>query len=362
MRYNLISYLIGDGIKNIAKNKKSTFTAITIMVVTMITIGICYIIGENVKVILNKMETSYPIEVYISDGTTDSEKETLKNEIKKIEYVNSDNITFINKKDAFHYAQDRLGESALSAGMIGYTEDVHPFPEMYIVTLSNLDQLDEVVSKLESLDYVLGTSESEEDFSIENSDLLNESNGNGDESSATSETGEQSSNSLSESNSTNKTEAKKNSSAENLTHFHRSVNIALFVIGGGLIIFSIIIIGNTIKLTVHARRKEISIMKYVGATNNFIRAPFVVEGIIIGIISSLISVILVGGLYIWIKKGIIGNTIQRWLTNLNNMSTGMENLLQFDQMFGQIMLIFLVIGIGIGVFGSIISMKKYLKV
>ena len=103
-------------------------------------------------------------------------------------------------------------------------------------------------------------------------------------------------------------------------------------------------------------------MKYVGATNNFIRAPFIVEGIIIGIISSLFSIVLVGGLYVWVKKGLIGNLIQGWLKGFNNMNTGMENLLQFDQMFGQIMTIFLIIGIGIGVLGSIISMKKYLKV
>ena len=177
MRYNLISYLIGDGIKNIAKNKKSTFTAIIIMVISMITVGIFIIIGENAKAILKNLETSYPIEVFILNGTTDEQKETLKNEIKNIEYVNPDNIQFINKRDSYYLALEKLGDSALSAEIVGYTEDEHPFPEKYIITLTNLDKLNEVVSKIEKLDYVQGTSErlqNESDNEISN---VNKENG-----------------------------------------------------------------------------------------------------------------------------------------------------------------------------------------
>ena len=332
MRYNLISYLIGDGIRNIGKNKKSTFSAIIIMVVTMMTVGICFVIGENVKAILNNMENGYSIDVYIKETATETDKNELKAELRKIEYVNPDNIQFINKKDAYHQAVKRLGQSAVE--LQGYTENEHPFPESYVITLTSLDKLEEVVPKIEALDSVLYTSESS--YNQESEDNSAEQN--------------------------QTTEVKKKSPAETLTHFNRNISIALIVVGGFLVAFSVIIIGNTIKLTVHARRKEISIMKYVGATNNFIRAPFIVEGVIIGIISTLISVILLGGLYIWLKNGIIGNALQGWLKEFSNMSSGMEHLLQFDQMFSQIMIIFLAIGIGIGVFGSILSMKKYLKV
>lgn len=80
----------------------------------------------------------------------------------------------------------------------------------------------------------------------------------------------------------------------NITKGIRMVTLVILVI---LVFISIFIITNTIKLTVHARRKEISIMKYVGATNGFIRWPFIVEGIIIGLISALITVLLVGLIY-----------------------------------------------------------------
>lgn len=326
MRYNLISYLIGDGIKNISKNKKSTITAITIMVVTMLTVGICYVIGQNVKAILGKMEKGYPIQVYIKDETTESEKNDLESQIKNIDFVNPDNIQYISKKEAYHESIKKLGENSVQ--VLGYTEDAHPFPASFVITLTDLEKVDEVVDKIETLDHVKGTSERTADLEEKTTTANNDG---------------------------------KKSTADTLTQLNRRANIALIAIGGVLVIFSVIIIGNTIKLTVHARRKEISIMKYVGATNNFIRAPFVVEGIIIGIISSLISLILLGGLYVWVKRSLIEHALQSWLQKLG-VSTGIDGLLSFDQMFTQIFIIFLAIGIGIGIFGSARSMKKYLKV
>ena len=296
MRYNLISYLIGDGIKNVAKNKKSTFSALMIMIVTMMTVGICFLIGENVKAILGQMENGYQIEVYIADGISQTEKNKVEDEIKNIEYVNSNNIQFIDKKEAFHRAKEKLG-GVVEGELQGYTEDENPFPESYVVTLTDLGKLKDVVAKLEGIENVIGTTEDE---NINNVQETNE-----------------------------KTEDEDTrSKAEILTDFHRSVNIALFSIGGILVIFSIIIIGNTIKLTVHSRRKEISIMKYVGATNNFIRAPFIVEGVIIGIMSSFISVILLGGLYVWLKQNVIENALQAWLQSLGK-TTGISELLHF---------------------------------
>ena len=115
----------------------------------------------------------------------------------------------------------------------------------------------------------------------------------------------------------------------------------------------IFIISNTIKLTVHARRKEISIMKYVGATNGFIRWPFMVEGIIIGIVSALISVVILGFAYNFIAGQIIGSSM---VTTLN------ISLLTFSDMFSMLFIVYIIMGIGIGAIGSAISMKRYLEV
>ena len=120
-----------------------------------------------------------------------------------------------------------------------------------------------------------------------------------------------------------------------------------------LIVISIAIIANTIKLTVHARRKEISIMKYVGATNSFIRWPFLVEGVIIGVIAGLISVGIVGALYTYFY-GKLSGTIFMDIANLK--------LIEFKDMFELILIVYLGLGAGIGAIGSAISMRKYLDV
>ena len=120
-----------------------------------------------------------------------------------------------------------------------------------------------------------------------------------------------------------------------------------------LILISIFIIANTIKLTVHARRKEISIMKYVGATNGFIRWPFMVEGIIIGILAALITVVILGFTY---------NIVADNIAQSETVQVIGYNLLNFSDMIPLLLTVYIVMGIGIGTIGSAISMKKYLEV
>ena len=120
-----------------------------------------------------------------------------------------------------------------------------------------------------------------------------------------------------------------------------------------LVIISVSIITNTIKLTVHSRRKEISIMKYVGATNSFIRWPFVVEGIIIGVMAAAITILIVGVGY---------DVIAQKMLEAEFIKTMGITLVTFSDMFNLIITTYLGLGIGIGVVGSTISMRKYLEV
>ena len=138
-----------------------------------------------------------------------------------------------------------------------------------------------------------------------------------------------------------------------LIQITKGVRIVTFAILVVLVIISIFIITNTIKLTVHARRKEISIMKYVGATNSFIRWPFIVEGIIIGVVAALISILIVGIAYNLSINGITQtDTFQR--LNLR--------LYTFADMFNLLLITYIILGAGIGIVGSSISMRKYLEV
>ena len=130
----------------------------------------------------------------------------------------------------------------------------------------------------------------------------------------------------------------------------RMFTFALLIV---LVIISLVIIGNTIKLTVHARRKEISIMKYVGATNGFIRWPFIVEGALIGITAALITILIVGLAY---------NALIPSLTETMVVKKLDITFVTFNEMFSMIIIVYLLLGIGIGTTGSIMSMRKYLEV
>ena len=144
-----------------------------------------------------------------------------------------------------------------------------------------------------------------------------------------------------------------NETVTTLIDLANGIKIVTGVILVLLIIISIFIIANTIKLTVHARRKEISIMKYVGATNGFIRWPFIVEGMIIGIIASAISILIIAVAY---------NFIAEQMVNSQFMKMVGVSLVGFSDMFSSIIFTYMLLGIGIGALGSIISMRKYLKV
>ena len=141
--------------------------------------------------------------------------------------------------------------------------------------------------------------------------------------------------------------------AEKLIDLAKGIRIGTFVILICLIIFAVSIIMNIIRLTVHSRRREISIMKYVGATNGFIRWPFAVEGMIIGLVSGLISTGLLAAVY-----SIIGNS-EWFIAFINKIGL---TLLNFSDMVNLVILVYMVLGIGIGAIGSSISMRKYLKV
>ena len=299
MKYNVLTYLIGEGISNIFKNKKQAATSFGTMCVIMIFFGICFILVGNFNNFIKQVEAEQGIQAYITNDATDEEVKTLGEEINALDGVNT--IEFVSKEEALQHMKDRLGDKSYL--LDGYDQN-NVFPSSYVVTLTDLSKSTEVQSKINEMNNVKKITSSDETIDM-------------------------------------------------LVKIAKGVKIGSYVIIIALVCISVFIISNTIKLTVYARRKEISIMKYVGATNSFIRWPFVVEGIIIGLISGAISLALVAGLYMVISQniGFVG-----FLSNLG------LRLLDFSDMFNLILVIYLILGVGIGVLGSSLSMRKYLKV
>lgn len=299
MKYNVLTYLIGEGFSNIFKNKKQAATSFGTMCVIMIFFGICFILVGNFNHFIKQVESEQGIQAYIVNDATEEEIQALEEQIKAIDGVNT--TEFISKEEALQSMKDRLGEKSYL--LDGYDEN-NIFPASYIVTLTDLTLSSQVQASIKELDNVKKITSSDETI-------------------------------------------------EALVKIANGIKIGSYVIIAALVCVSVFIISNTIKLTVYARRKEISIMKYVGATNSFIRWPFIVEGVIIGIISGAISLAIIAGIYLLIGQniGFVG-----FLSNLG------LTLLEFSDMFNLILIIYLVLGVGIGILGSSLSMRKYLKV
>ena len=301
MRYSIFGYLIGEGFRNVFKNKKSSVASLIIMCATMFVFGIFFIVGENVNHITQSIEQQQGMEVFIYDEATEAQITELGNQIRNLDYVNT--VTFKTKEQALEQMKNMFKDKRDL--LATYEGEHNPFKASYIVTLTDLTMAEEVQSQIAASSDIISSIQVRSD------------------------------------------------TIEALIKIADGVKIVSMIILIILIFISIFIITNTIKLTVHARRKEISIMKYVGATNGFIRWPFMVEGMIIGLISVLISVLILGGCY-----NAVATQIEQALIDARIEIP----LLDFQSMFGTLMIVYLILGIGIGAIGSAISMRKYLKV
>jgi len=299
VKFNIIGYLIGEGFKNTFKNKKSTFSAMLVMCISMLIFGLFFLLGENINHIMESVEDAQAIRVFIKDETTDEEIRILGEKIKQINGVDSTKVSFLSKEEGFEQYLEKYGDRSY---LIEPYEEI--IPDSYVVSFIDLklsQSAQDEINKLENVDDIVSANEEVEM-------LINITNG---------------------------------------------IRIVTAVILVGLVVGAIFIISNTIKLTVYARRKEISIMKYVGATNSFIRWPFIVEGIVIGILSACISILIIGGGYKVIANKLLESTVIQELG---------ITLVSFGEMFSMLIIVYLALGIGIGVLGSAISMKKYLEV
>ena len=298
MKYNRFGYLIGEGFSNVFKNKKSTGASLMIMCATMIIFGIFLMLSENINHFVDDIKSEQGFQVFLKTDATDEEIQEVGDKIRQIDAVST--VEFKDKEYAYNFMKEKFGESADL--LEGYGYDF--YSTSYIVTLTDLRLSKDVQNQISQFDNVKKIQSSDETVTT----LLNVANG---------------------------------------------IKIVTAVILVLLVIISIFIISNTIKLTVHARRKEISIMKYVGATNGFIRWPFIVEGMIIGILASIISIIIVGGAYSILAEQAVNSSFM--------LKIGL-NLLSFKDMISSIIVVYMLLGIGIGALGSVISMRKYLKV
>ncbi|MFR7483492.1 MAG: permease-like cell division protein FtsX, partial [Eubacterium sp.] len=278
-------------------NRMMSIASICVLMSCLVLIGCASMIFLNIESLLGRIEEENVVMVYIQDGTTDADINAMGDSLKKMDNIKE--VEFVSKESAWQEQLDTM-EEAQAKFFTEISSDI-PLPDAYKVTVNDLSQFDSTVDQIKQLQHI--------DTIRENKDL-----------------------------------------AQKLVTIRHGVEVISVVIVAVLLAISVFIIQNTIKLTVYSRRLEISIMKSVGATNGFVRLPFVVEGMILGVISGVISLGLVWAFYEFAINQ-FGDLIS---------SLGLEAL-KFSNYALPMLGIFIAIGIVTGVGGALLSMGKYLN-
>ncbi len=287
-----LGYLTKEGFRNVWINRLMSLASITVLMACLVIIGLGAMLFFNINSLLDNIESQNVIMVYVQDGTTDDGIEKMETTITNMDNVQS--CVFVAKEDAFKAQLEDMGSDA------ELLKDMeNPLPDAFKVSVKDMAHFNETVAELRATANV--------ETVRENGDV-----------------------------------------ADKLVNIRQGVTIVIAGMVALLFIVSLFIIANTIRITMFSRKLEISIMKAVGATNWFIRWPFMVEGVVIGIISSLVSFGVLAGLYqgvVYVFKDMLA----------------LFTPVGFLQYAGYILLLFMVIGMFTGSVGSLISMGKYLK-
>lgn len=301
MRASNVSYLVKKGISSVWKNFVMSFASFSILLVSLLQISVAVLVMMNVNIIMGNIEDTNQIIVYVKDGVSESTVSHIGDVLNN----NGDltDIEYISKEEAEkEFIETYLGEYA---ELMEYLES-NPMPEAYKVRVTDVQKIRPIVAAIGTLEGVEKV-RAPYDF------------------------------------------------ADALVNIRNTFSIIVIAVLLTLVLVSIVIISNTIRTSVFARRSEITIMKYVGATNGFIKLPFFVEGMFVGILAGTAAWGLAWFIYDSIFSLFTGN-FTLW------EMFGFFNLIPFESVNLTVLAINCGAGALLGAVGTVISMGKYLKV
>lgn len=292
-----LRYLTKEGFRNVWTNRMMSLASICVLMSCLVLVGSATMIFLNIDSLLARIEEENVVMVYLDDTATEAEVADMEGTIRAIDNIKD--VEFVSKESAWEEQLSTMGEAEREFFTDVSTEI--PLPDAYKVTVDDLDNFGGTVEQLKELDHV--------DIIRENRDL-----------------------------------------AQRLVAIRHGISVIAVVIIAVLFLISLFIISNTIRLTVYSRRLEISIMKSVGATNSFVRFPFVIEGMILGILSGTIGFGLVWGVY------------ELAITQFSDLLASINlTAIPFTDYALMMLGAFILIGVICGVGGSLVTMSKYLN-
>ncbi|MDD2956105.1 MAG: permease-like cell division protein FtsX [Oscillospiraceae bacterium] len=301
MRGSSFGYLVKEGSRNIWTNRMMSIASVGVLVACMLLIGTAVLFSINLNQVMGYMEDQNEMVAFIDDDASAAAIKKIDAALGEISNIGS--MTYVSREQAIEEYKKIMGDSGT---LLDGLEEDEVFPNSYRIQVDDLSRLEETVEDVESITGIMKVNAP--------TDV-----------------------------------------AQTITSVKQIVYVAGTGIVGILVAVSLLIIANTIKITVFNRRREINIMKYVGATDTFIRLPFLVEGTLLGLISAVIAYLALWGGYTYVLN---------WLEENQSIAlvSFTQNFLPFSSVTKDLLLGFVLGGVGIGGFGSMIFVRRYLKV
>ena len=301
MKWSSFRYLTKQGLHNLRANRLMSLASIGVLTACLLLTGIAGLFSANVNSLVEYLGDQNETVVYLDQGLSDEQLASVDQTLRSMPGLAA--VTYVSQEEVLETYKGYMSEYA---DLFNDFEEDNPFHANYRVVLEDLNQMDEMIAQLEQIDGVYSVSAPTQLSSV-------------------------------------------------FLTIQRAVTYAGWALVAVLALVSVVVISNTIRLTVFARRKEINIMKYVGATNGFIRWPFFVEGTSVGLISGLLAAGLVIGAYALVVNK-VGAMSGFWGPIMGSC------LLSVGQVWPIVLGAFLIFGVIIGSIGTATSIRKYLEV
>ena len=300
MRTSNATYLVKKGISSVWKNFLMSFASFSILMVSLLLVSCAMLLMMNVNTIMGNIEDTNEITIYLEENITDKQIEHIRSVLEK-----NDDITDVQYYSKEQALEDFRNDMAEYSELLDYLDE-NPMPEAFLVRVKDLTKIRAVDKALNQIEGVEKT-KAPYDF------------------------------------------------ANVLTHIRNTLSIIGGAVLLALIVVSIVIVSNTIRTSVFARRNEINIMRYVGATSGFIKTPFFVEGLFIGILAGAAS----WGLT-WLVYDSVFSLFSADLTLWQMF--GFYGLTPFEDIMWLVLAVNCAAGALLGAVGTVISTGKYIKV
>ena len=295
MKKNNIGYLLREGFRGIFRHGFRSFTSICVTVACLLIMGTFSLVMYNVHMMVTDLEHDNQILVYIDENYSTAQAKSVGSQINMISTVR--NAEFVSRQQALDDFVDEQQDTQLFDGL-----DSSTFRDRYVVTLENTALIKQTTEEIKKIE---GVADVNAHYEIANGFQM----------------------------------------------VQQVLNIASTIIIAVLFVVSLFIISNTVKLSMYDRKEEIAIMKMVGATDSFIRLPFVVEGLILGLFGSLIGFFLQWGLY---------DFLQNSVTKVDTLK--LFQVAPFADVVELVAIVYAIAGLAVGVLGGLLSIRKFLKV